>query len=168
MPPRNRPLSTAPEAPADPTGPFGADGAGTDRDPDTGRFTKGNRAALVVGHHSAQFWAEQAAARHEIETALIRDAGHEPNDAPAALRLAVEAIAQAALIERSAFTRLVQSGGPLTARGRSRRAFTVWMSAVDRLERGLRLVGVRRVPRPVKSVTEALMRAPVLGSRDDD
>jgi hypothetical protein len=36
----------------------------------------------------------------------------------------------------------------MTATGRTRRAFTVWVAATDRLERHLRLVGLKRVPKP--------------------
>jgi hypothetical protein len=116
----------------------------------------------VVGEHSAAFWAQQAALRREIEHALITDAGHTPEDAPAALRLAARSIARAELVAASAFERIVESGGPLTARGRSRRAFVVWLAASDRLERSLRLVGLRRVPRsvdPLEALREAVERA---------
>jgi hypothetical protein len=102
-----------------------------------------------VGEHAGTFWREQAEARQAIEQAIIRDAGHGDDDAPEALRLAAASIAQAALVQQSAFARLVESGGPLTARGRTRKAFSVWQAASDRLERGLRLVGTSRKARPV-------------------
>ena len=57
-------------------------------------------------------------------------------DAPEALRLAASSIAQAVIVQQSAFARLVESGGPLTSKGRSRRAFTVWLAATDRLVAG--------------------------------
>jgi hypothetical protein len=73
--------------------------------------------------------------------------------------LAVEAIAQATLISRSAFERIGESGGPLTARGRGRRAFAIWVQALDRLERGLRLVGLERRPKPAVSFAQSIAKA---------
>jgi hypothetical protein len=125
--------------------------AGRGRD---GRFQSGNIAALVVGDRSMRFWRAQADARRAIEAELLSDAGFRPDDAPAALRLAVEAITQATLIQRSAFERIGEAGGPLTIRGRGRRAFLVWLQASDRLDRSLRLVGLERKARPVPTVAE--------------
>ena len=112
-----------------------------------------------MGAHSAAFWLEHDAARREVAAAIIADAGHTLEDAPRALAIAAETIAQAVLIRDSAYLRLVEAGGPLAASGRVRRAFIAWCSAADRLERHLRLVGLRRVPRPVPSLAEALAMA---------
>ena len=110
---------------------------------------RGNRAALVVGASSAAFWAGLADAQRDIVRAVIADAGHAAADAPRALRLAADGIAQAALLRDAAFQRVVESGGPMTSSGRTRRAFIVWQVADKAVERGLRLVGLRRVPRAV-------------------
>jgi hypothetical protein len=126
--------------------PLGAVGPRGDRDAG-GRFRAGNRSAVVVGQHSRAFWNAHEAARRDIAADVVSDAGHSPADAPRALQLAADGIAQAALLRDSAFLRLVQSGGPMTSSGRTRRAFTVWQAASDRLERHLRLVGLRRVPK---------------------
>lgn len=109
-----------------------------------GHVARGNSLALVTGQHTSRFWTEHAQARREMATAIIEDAGHTAEDAPRALCLAADAIAQAALLQASAFVRLVESGGPMTASGRTRRAFVVWQVATDRLERHLRLVGLQR------------------------
>jgi hypothetical protein len=137
--------------------PFSAIGAETDRGPD-GRFVANNRAALVVGQHSAAFWTAQAEARRQVRLAILADAGHTEADAPEALRLAANSIAQATLLQDSAFARLAECAGPLTSRGRARRAYTVWLTATDRLERYLRLVGLKRVPKYVDPM-EAVRRA---------
>ncbi len=75
---------------------------------------------------------------------MLTDRGHTDEDAPRALRLAAEGIAQAVLVRNSAFARMVEGGGPLSSSGRERRAFAVWTAALDRLERHLRLVGIER------------------------
>jgi hypothetical protein len=100
--------------------------------------------ALVTGATAATFWRAQAEARREIETAVIRDAGYTADDAPKGLELAAASIAQSAILQASAFARLVESGGPFTTAGRTRQAYSVWQAATDRLERGLRLVGLQR------------------------
>src|SRR5687767_6093684 len=102
----------------------------------------GNRKALVAGAHSAAFWEAQAAARQETTDAVIADAGHRPDGAPRTLVLAADGLAQAVLLRDSAFLRLVESGGPLTSSGRTRRAFTAWQAAADRVERYIRLLGL--------------------------
>ena len=105
----------------------------------------------MTGASSRVFWDSQAQVRQGIEHRIIRDGGYTTEDAPEALRLAAASIGQAAVVQQSAFARLIESGGPLTSRGRQRRAFVVWQAATDRLDRGLRLVGLRRMPKPALS-----------------
>lgn len=114
--------------------------------------------ALVTGARSTRFWQEHETARRELREAIIVDAGADPDDAPEALRLAADSIAQATLIRDSAYQHLVESGGPLTSSGRARRAFDVWLRAQDRLERHLRLVGLERKAAPVPSLEQELQR----------
>jgi hypothetical protein len=115
----------------------------TDRDQATGRFVRGNRAALVVGERSNAFWAAHVGARAEIRDAVLTDAGAQP-DASRALYIAADGLAQATLLRDAAYLRLVELGGPMTKADRPRRAFQVWLSAGDRVERYLRLVGLER------------------------
>jgi hypothetical protein len=118
--------------------------------------------ALFVGQNSRLFWEAQAEMREEIEGSILRDAGHTRADAPKALELAAASISQAAVVQQSAFARLIESGGPLTSRGRQRRAFNVWLAATDRLERGLKIVGVRRIPKrmdPMEALRAAVAEA---------
>ena len=129
------------------------------RDPERcarGHVVIGNTKTVVVGATSAAFWRAQAETRCEIAAAVIADAGYGLDGAPRALTLAADGIAQATLVRDAAFTRLVESAGPLTSAGRTRRAFAVWLAATDRLERHLRLIGLRRTPRPTPSLTEYL------------
>ena len=137
--------------------PFGCVGSDTDRDA-SGRFQRGNRAALVIGTHSATFWRVHEEARLEIRRDVIADAGFTEGDAPRALQIAADGIAQATLLRDAAFLRVAQSGGPLTSVGRTRRAFSVWLTSADRLEKYLRLVGLRRAPKPALSLPDYLRR----------
>jgi hypothetical protein len=150
--------SGAVSTPAPATLPSGDTGPQTGRDR-AGRFAKGNACALVAGERSVAFWAALASVRAKIEASVIRDQGHTPDDAPAALRFAADSIAQARLIQLSAFERMKAGGGPLSSADRPRRSFLVWQAATDRLERHLRLVGLRRVPKEPESLASYLERA---------
>jgi len=133
--------------------PSGNVGPGADRD-QAGRFTRGNRAALLVGERSSAFWNACEGARRDIAAAVIADQGHSAEDAPRALWLAADGLAQAVLLRDAAFLRVVESGGPLTASGRTRRAYAVWEASSDRVVAHLRLIGLRRVPKPSPSIHE--------------
>jgi hypothetical protein len=135
-----------------------------------GHQFRGSRGlALVTGEHSALFWAEHEQTRREIRDSVIVDAGHTPADAPTALALLADGIAQASLVRDSAFFRIAESGGPLSSAGRARRAFAVWLQSSTQLTNALRLVGLRRVPKPgPRSIAEALMQAPILGQGEED
>lgn len=122
------------------------------------RFLAKNTKALVVGDRSAAFWRAAAAERTAIVASVVADAGHTVEDAPRALLVAADALAQAILIQQSAFVRLVESGGPLTSANRTRRALIVWQGAVDRTEKFLRLVGLRRVPKPAEDLAAYVRR----------
>src|SRR5690606_11100173 len=91
-------------APAGASAPFGPNGGEADRGRD-GRFAPGNRAALVAGQFSAAFWAAAEARRGELRAAMLRDRGHTEDDAPEALRAAVDGAVQALLVRDSAFLR---------------------------------------------------------------
>ena len=148
--------------------PIGSNGQSSDRDV-RGRFARGNLARLVVGDRSQSFWRAADEARREIRNAVITDAGFAEGNAPRALWLAADSITQSALIADSAFARLVESGGPVSSAGRPRRAFVVWLSATDRKERNLRLVGLRRVTRSAQSfVARVLAGQPQVDGPEGD
>ena len=119
-------------------------------------MVRGNGLAVVTGSRSVAFWQEHEQARRELQDALIVDAGHQPDDAPRALVIAADGLAQAMLIRDSAFARVVEAGGPLTSAGRTRRAFAVWTAALDRTERHLRLVGLERKAQALPTLAEYL------------
>lgn len=121
-----------------------------------GHVLQGNGLAVVAGHRSVAFWQEHERERRELQRAVIEDAGHTLADVPRALLLAADGLAQAVLVRDSAYLRLTESGGPLTSAGRTRRAFTVWTTAADRVERHLRLLGLKRVPKPAPTLAETL------------
>jgi hypothetical protein len=146
-------LSSSPHAAAAPIGRVGERG---NRAGQATWFTRGNTESVVTTEHAELLWRQHEALRREIVEALVRDAGHPLDDAPAALRMAAESAAQAVLVRDSAYQRIAEMGGPLATSGRARRCFVVWASAVDRLEKHLRLIGLTRKPRPVPSLQDWL------------
>ena len=111
--------------------------------------------ALLCGEHAApSFWSVEAEARRGIVEDVVRDAGFTAEDAPRALELAAEALAQAVLLKNAAYARVVESGGPLTSAQRPRRAYAVWLAATARVTDYVRLIGLRRVPRPAQTLQE--------------
>jgi hypothetical protein len=132
----------------------GATTAEGDHDPKTGRFVRGNRASLLVGDRSAQFWAAVDAARQAMAAGAITDAGFSLDDAPKTLEIAADSLAQARLIQLSAFERVKAEGGPLTTTNRTRRAYPVWLSATDRVERWVRVLGIKRTPKAAPSLQD--------------
>jgi hypothetical protein len=143
--------------------PIGVVGAVADRDR-SGRFTTGNKAALVVGARSSAFWAGVNDVRVSMRDAILRDAGCT-DDATQVLSTLADGLVQASLVRDAAFQRLVESGGPTTTHGRTRRAFQVWLSSLDRCERLARLIGINRKARPVEDAFDVIASLNASGSR---
>ncbi len=120
-PPSPRAAAASPETDV----PCGESGREADRDR-TGRFVRGNRAALVHGAGSEQFWSAVQDDLTERRRQLLADCGCTEADAPKALGHLVDGALQAIAVRDGAFTRIAALGGPLTLRGRNRAAFTVW------------------------------------------
>jgi hypothetical protein len=135
--------------------PSGVTGPEAERDT-RGRFQRHNTAAVTHGARSAAFWRAAQAQVDAIAGSIIRDAGHSDDDAPEALRLAAFATARAALTESGTWLRMVETGGPGTSSERTRATFTRWSAAAGNTRDWLRLIGLRRVPKPAPDPLVAL------------
>ena len=124
-----------------------------------GHVLPGNTTAVVTGSRSAAFWAEHHQARRELAEAVIVDAGHQHADAPRTLEIAADGLAQAVLVRDAAYQHLVAAGGPMTSSGRTRRVFMVWLQSADRVDKGVRLVGLKKAPKKVETLA-SVMAAP--------
>jgi hypothetical protein len=122
--------------------------------------------ALTHGAHSRVVWQHEAEARRAIVAAILSDAGYTDADAaPRALVVECEGIAQAVLLRDSAYRRMVEAGGPLSANERRRHAYDIWLTSGDRVDRGVRVVGTRRVERTVSSLS-ALLAGPAATAQE--
>ena len=147
-------LYASPES-TDAAEPFGPAGPVVDRDPTTGRFTPGNRASIVSGRNSASFWRDVAAIQKQREAEVFSDLGfthpddaepgQQKNPAPHVMLTVVRGLIQSELIRDSAFLRVVESGGVLSATDERRRnAYRVWREAAEETLSHARQVGLER------------------------
>jgi len=133
--------------------------AGTINCPKGCGFLPANPAGRVVGHRGAQFWAEHERLYRDTCEEIAADLGHDSyQDAPAAARAGISGLAQAVIIRDSAYRRVLEDGGPLSAKGRTRRAATVQERYDRRAESWARLLGLKRVPAPAVNIAEEMAR----------
>ncbi len=139
--------------------PFGALGPVSGRDRATGRFAPGNRAALVTGERSRQFWEAADAERRAKRAALLRQRGFASEaDAPPALVAVADGCAQAVILRDATFNRVIELGGPTTTHDRRRDVLKVWENASDRALRHLQAVGLETQERDAMSIEQYIER----------
>lgn len=140
--------------------PSGDVGTASDRDR-AGRFTRGNRAAVVTGSRSIKFWNAAEAQRDELTAGILADRGYRIDDAPVSLRLAAQGAAQAQIVRDAAFARMIEAGGPLSGSDRERGAHKIWAAASDRLLRHVQTIGYDRAEPKLPSISEYLKKTEV-------
>jgi hypothetical protein len=112
--------------------------------------------ALNTGERSDLFWQAMAEQQRAIVVQVIQDQGFAENDAPEALRRVADTLAEAVLLKASAFQRVAEAGGPLTASDRGRRAFDVWERCAGKVITATKQLGLKRVPKPAASLADVL------------
>ena len=130
-----------------------------DRDPTTGRFLSGNVAAGRTLARSEAFWSAVAEAKSELVERLRSDLAVN-GDAAATLEGLVDAYSETRLLRHSMFTRLVEMGGPITTKGKTRALFTSYCAALDRETRLALALGLERRQRGVPSLSEVMGGVP--------
>lgn len=124
-----------------------------------GRFQKDNDDALVHGANSQRRSLLLEPIRHDIRVAILSDIAHTDADVPRALSIIIDQLVEARLIAQSYFEFLASSGGPITTKGRQRRAVDGWSRASDRVAKFASMVGLeRRIRRVQESPAEWLER----------
>lgn len=145
-PPRPRPRKLGPLV-LIPSSPGGTGG---------GRFAAGNDERLTTGLQSTHLARAHAPLRQETVAEILRDRGYADSDIPPkAYRLLVENLAGSALILEHIETFLTDSGGPISGKGRTKRALTAYLQVLDRVMRLAAAVGVDRISRPTYTSTRA-------------
>ena len=124
----------------------------------TGQFVAGNTAAGRTLERSEAFWSAVAAAKAELVARLHSDLAVN-GEAAATLEGLVDAYAEARLLRHSMFTRLVELGGPITTKGKSRALYTSYLAALDREVRLATTLGLERRAKKVPSLEETIAEA---------
>jgi hypothetical protein len=120
-----------------------------------GRFTAGNVAAGGTLERSAAFWAAVDPAKREL-AAKVRSDLAAADDAPQTLLGLTDAYAEVRLFRSAMFVRLVEQGGPITAKGKARALYTAYLGALDREMKLAQQLGLERRSKPVQSLAEIL------------
>ena len=118
-----------------------------DRDPETGKFLKGNTAAGNTLARSEVFWSAVAEAKRELLERLRSDLAVD-GQAAATLEGLIDGYSEARLLRHAMFTRMVEMGGPITTKGKTRALFTSYLSALDRETRLALALGLERRAKP--------------------
>jgi uncharacterized protein (DUF2342 family) len=95
--------------------------------------------------------------RHERAAILAAKGFTEADVDPVHLRV-IDGFIQAATMMDGYFAHLMATGGPVSAKGHSRRAFVGWSRAADRLQRFAKLLGLERRARQIETPTQWLTR----------
>jgi len=115
-----------------------------------GTFAAGNDAHLETGVFSEKRWRllqpELLTARAEI----LQDKGFTDADADHVMVRVIDGFNQAVVMMNSYFDFLARSGGPISAKGRQRRAVEGWSRAADRVAKFAAMLGLEKRARAVK------------------
>ena len=113
-----------------------------DRDPETGRFLPGNVAAGKTLARSEAFWSAVADAKADLAERLRSDLATDGG--AVTLEGLVDGYAEARLLRSAMFLRLVEMGGPVTTKGKTRQLFSTYLQVLDRETRLALALGLER------------------------
>ena len=119
---------------------------------DKGRFVHGR---VTTGAESEALWQALAPVKAEIVAGVRRQLAAEGDEAPPVLLSVIDAYAEASLLRRSTFLQLVNRGGPVTHKGRTRGLLAAWGAFFDRELRAAERLGLVNVPRQVDETPAA-------------
>lgn len=121
-----------------------------------GRFTRDNAAHLITLENSGQLRAALEPLKLELVERVRMQLAADTDDAPETLLGVIQAYAEARLLRSSAFIRLSQLGGFMTAKGKARALLSTWGAAFDREMRAAERLGLVRRARRTQTPREWL------------
>jgi hypothetical protein len=121
-----------------------------------GRFASENTGRLLTLEHSGQLRAALEPLKSDLVARVRAQLGADSDDAPETLLGVIDAYAEARLLRSSAFVRLSQLGGFMTAKGKARALLATWGSAFDRELRAAERLGLVRRARRTQTPVEWL------------
>lgn len=111
--------------------------------------------AGVTFARSEHFWAAVEGAKRHLVARVQADAGGREHAAETLLGL-VDGYAEARLLRTSLFLRLMDAGGPVTHKGKTRALYSAWCAALDREAKLAQIVGLTRRGKDVGGLTAYL------------
>jgi hypothetical protein len=124
-------------------------------DPKTGRFVAGNVAPGTTLARSVGFWSAVADVKAQLVARVQSDIGNASDPAETMIGL-IDGYAEARLFRQAMGVRLVELGGPVTAKGKARALYSAYLGALDREMRLAQLLGLERRARKVASLEDVL------------
>lgn len=119
-----------------------------------GRFVAGGLAAGKTLERSEAFWSAVAPIKSDLVARVSAD-GAAQVDAAETLRGLRGAYAEVRLFREAMFLRLVEQGGPITAKGKARALYTAYLNALDRETKLAQLLGLQRAARDLSTMSAA-------------
>jgi hypothetical protein len=129
------------------------------RDPVTKRFVKGHTVAGKTLARSTQFWSAVEPLKRDLLERVHGDLALD-DEATQTLRGLVDAYAEVSLFRRSMFLRLVDQGGPITTRGKTRGLYRAYLNALDHEMRLAQVLGLERRTKRVPTLQEVMTDTP--------
>ena len=133
-----------------------------ERDPKTQRFTK--RPHLAMGKtlsRSVQFWRAVEPAKRELVERVRRDFACDGDSVETLLGL-IDGYAEARLFRMTMFLRIVDTGGPISPKGKMRAFYDAYLKALDRETKLAMVLGLERRSKPVQpldAIRQAIAQA---------
>lgn len=146
--------------PSQPSAHVSANGAGDDRDPLTGQFTKGNTVAMVHGgrseYHLERLQEQAAVALAEQRDEIVSDLGGRDTLSRIQQDLLDRYLAASCLLGWMEAELVAK--GPLTSKGRRRALHSAYAVQLDRVTKLAGMLGLERRARSVPSLAEHVAR----------
>lgn len=114
-----------------------------------GRFTHTNTEQRTHGAYSLHRWQELAPVIAERRKGLLTQKGLSDADVPPSLGIIIDALIEADVMRSAFFHFITTTGGPLSVKGRTRRAVEGWSRAADRCAQLAKMIGLERTPKLV-------------------
>lgn len=105
---------------------------------------------------SAAFWQTVEPVKQQLIDSVRHDLALEPGAASEAMQGVIEMYVESRLFRTSLFVRLVEVGGPLTSRGKTKSLYRAYLSALDRELKLAQVLGLERKPKRTQTLADLL------------
>lgn len=129
--------------------------------PNEGQFTEANDKAATHRAYSLRRVALEAPLRQAMRARGLADRGETEADVTMVTSELLDQFTETRLLAKAYYTFLQDAGGPISAKGRQRRAVDGYLRAAAAVERLARTLGLRRQARDVTLTPQAWLTADI-------